>query len=1583
LSIFTSNLFQLRKFLKILLRIFFAIILLLLILYGLLHIPAVQTWVVKKVAKNLSKKLDTKVTINKVDFRFFNKVLLEGVMVEDRKHDTLLYAGTLSANVNDWFFFKDKISIENVGLDNAIVNMNRTDSVWNYQFIVDYFASPKKSGGSGGDLNIDLKEVHFNNVHFNKLDRWSGQDMTAALGRFDVSMNYIDIKNKKIGIKSIYLENPLFSQNDYEGLKPQEANITKVLEKIPVISAFKWNNSGWEVRLDKLEIKNGTFKNDKYTEAPAYTDRFDGQHLQFSQINGTMNNLLFLHDTLRMNVNLSTKERSGLTIKKLASNMRLTPELMEFKDLDLQTDKSRLQNYYSMRYNAFREDFNSFINNVTLEANFKGSVLSSEDLAIFAPALKSWKRTFYLEGNVKGPLDNFTAKDMKISTGNSYLEGRIAMRGLPDINSTFIDFESKGLKTNYNDLVALVPQLKKVQQPAIAKLGNIFFKGNFTGFIRDFVAYGSFQSNLGALTADINMKVPDNGPPAYSGKITSDNFDIGTFINNNTLGKVSLNLNLAGAGFNVAQLKAKVDGTISAIQFNGYNYKNININGDFEKKLFMGHLSIDDPNLAIPSFDGALNLSSKDVGFKFLADVKKANLKNLGLVPNNMSFSGLLDFNFTGNNIDNFLGTARITNARLLRDSSDLSFDSLTVRSEIIDGKKSLTLQTNEVDANITGDFKIMELPDAVKVLLARYYPAYIKAPAYFVKSTQNFDFSIKTRDADQYIKLLSPKLGGFNNATITGAFNLQNYDLKLNAAIPQFSFDGKEFNGVALTGTGTKDTLIADIAVDDVIINDSLHLPDSRLRITANNDLSLIKLNTSASKIFGDAELNASVQTLSDGVKIHFYPSSFVINNKKWQLDKDGELTLRRKFLDASEVKFFHDDQQIVLSTELDDVTDDTHLTADLTKINIEDFAPFLIKKPALKGILTGRATVRDIFGKSSIDFKGVADSFSLDGKYIGKLNLDASANTETGLVKYKVNTNEQDYVFDVNGTYNYKDTTGNSLAVSVNAGKLSLDILQPYLSTVFSEMKGIAVGNINISSGGKNLSIIGDARISGGAFKIAYTQVKYLFDNQMVHFGKDLIDIGTMQIRDTLGNPGTVSGKMHHEFFQNFSFENMKFSTDKMVLLNTTKKDNQQFYGNVIGRATMTLNGGIANMLMNIEGEPSPTDSSHVYLPLGSSKESNVIDYIDFIQFGSLMDVDVSTKETANLLVNLALTANPACKVDVILDEETGDIIKGEGNGLLNIRVGTKEPLSIRGRYDLTEGEYTFNFQTFLRRPFTLNRGSITWNGDPMLAIIDMDAEYLAKNVDVSSITINSNKDVRTQSDVTIVSHLSGNLTKPTISFEFRLPKESELNRDFYIVKRLADFKNDENEMNKQVASLLLFNQFVSQEQNFLSGGSTLSIATGTIGGVVSAWLTNLFNKELEKATKGFLSTYIDINPSLNSQQANQLQANIRAGLKVRLFKNVLLLIGGNLDYNNPVTQLYSRGVITPDISLEWILNKDGSIRVVAFNRTTIDFTTGQRRRSGVQLTYRKDVDRLSDIFKSKKKIAERDSIRYAPKK
>jgi len=102
---------------------------LILSLYGLLHLPSVQTWAVQKAASSLSKKLHTKVSVKKVDFNFFDKLVLEGLLIEDQKKDTLLFAGKATVNINDWFFLKDKYTLQYVGLENGYINMYRTDSV--------------------------------------------------------------------------------------------------------------------------------------------------------------------------------------------------------------------------------------------------------------------------------------------------------------------------------------------------------------------------------------------------------------------------------------------------------------------------------------------------------------------------------------------------------------------------------------------------------------------------------------------------------------------------------------------------------------------------------------------------------------------------------------------------------------------------------------------------------------------------------------------------------------------------------------------------------------------------------------------------------------------------------------------------------------------------------------------------------------------------------------------------------------------------------------------------------------------------------------------------------------------------------------------------------------------------------------------------------------------------------------------------------------------------------------------------------------------------------------------------------------
>ncbi len=849
--------------------------------------------------------------------------------MEDRTKDTLLYAGTAKVNITDWFFLKDQATLSYIGLDDAVINLNRTDSVWNYQFLVDYFISPKKKTGKKG-IEFDLKELHLTNVYLNKQDKWIGQNMIASLKKLDLAMEGVNFKKKQVHITNLTLNDPLFSQSNFKGNRPPESNLTTILEKIPVISAFKWNNSGWNIVLDKLTLNNGSFINEKNTKRAAYSDRFDGQHLFFSSINGSINNLHVNNDTLRGEVLLSAKEKSGFIIKKLQSAMRFTPEIMEFRELDLITNSSHLRDYFSMSYNVFTDDMSSFVNNVVMNANFRESKLTTNDLAFFAPAIRSWKRDFLIQGNARGTVNNFSARDMKIRSGNTFVDGNIAMRGLPDINSTYIDFTSNDFRTTYNELVNIAPALRKVKQPALSKLGNIKYTGKFTGFTKDFVAYGTIATDLGAVTADINMKLPTNGEPAYSGKLNTNNFKLGQFLNNSQIGTISFKGDIKGKSFTLASLNADLKGEIQQIHFNGYNYKNLRVAGNFSKKLFSGYASINDPNVNIRSLVGTVNLSGKEIIFNVDADMKHVNLKNLGFAKNNLRLSGLFSLDFTGNNIDNFLGSARVYNATLRNDSTNLSFDSLTLSSRIRSGRKYLSLHSNEIDAEISGQYTILDLPNAFKFFLSRYYPTYIKKPSYAVEN-QDFTFDIKTKNIEDYLRLFNKNLKGFNNSSVSGNLNLALSELNVNATIPEFEYDNKKFTNAVLKGRGDYDTLRTDLAVDDIIVSDSLHFPDTKLEVTSHNDVSVIHLKTSASKTLNDAELNASIQTMPDGVQINFFPSSFIINDKKWKLERDGQLTIRKNFIDASEVKFVQGDQQIILSTELSEETDQTIVVARL----------------------------------------------------------------------------------------------------------------------------------------------------------------------------------------------------------------------------------------------------------------------------------------------------------------------------------------------------------------------------------------------------------------------------------------------------------------------------------------------------------------------------------------------------------------------------------------------------------------------------------------------------------------------------
>ncbi|MBK7883956.1 MAG: hypothetical protein IPJ81_09210 [Chitinophagaceae bacterium] len=474
-------------------------------------------------------------------------------------------------------FLKDKATLKYIGLNNTLVNLKRTDSVWNYQFLVDYFSSPKKSTSNKDSLSIDLKILQIENLTFNQVDQWAGKDMKVAVEKLELYADDINFFDKKIFINTLNFKSPVFSQYNYPGNRPVRINTTDVdtVKTVAPLTNYQWNNAGWRAAVGNIKITNGIFNNERKTERAIYTDRFDAQHLHVFNISGDIKNIRWEHDTVKAAVSLSAKERSKLDIKKFQTNMVLHPRLIEFNDLDLQINNSKLGNYYAMEYKNMSKDMGDFLHKVNLEGRFKNSIIHTDDLAIFAPALKSWKRILYIDGLAKGTIDNLSARNMIIKSGSTFLEGNISLRGLPDINTTFIDFNANSLQTNYTDLATFIPSLKTITRPQLSKLGTIYYKGNFTGFVNDFVAYGSFNTNLGSLTADLNMKVPAGKTPTYSGKISTASFKLGEFFSNKLLGNIAASGTINGSSFKAQNLNANFIGDIKSITVNNYNYQNI------------------------------------------------------------------------------------------------------------------------------------------------------------------------------------------------------------------------------------------------------------------------------------------------------------------------------------------------------------------------------------------------------------------------------------------------------------------------------------------------------------------------------------------------------------------------------------------------------------------------------------------------------------------------------------------------------------------------------------------------------------------------------------------------------------------------------------------------------------------------------------------------------------------------------------------------------------------------------------------------------------------------------------------------
>ncbi|OQP65079.1 translocation/assembly module TamB domain-containing protein [Niastella populi] len=1520
-------------------------------------------------------------------------MVLEGTLVNDQHNDTLLYAGAVKVNITDWFFLKDRVVLSYIGLEDAVIQLKRTDSTWNYRFLEDYFSSPKKQQvKKQDDIDLDLEKVEFKNVKLKQIDGWRGEDMTLVLGSMDVDAEEINLKKRLAHINEIQIDKPFFSIYNYTGNRPD--SLRPKHNSVPIVNDpdnLRWNPGNWDIAVTKLTLNKGTFLNDLQTDRLPY-EYFDGAHIRFADINATFNKIALKQDTLTARILLSTKERSGFVVKKLSARLTWHPEAMEFARLDIQTNRSHLQNFFAMRYATF-DDMSDFEEKIRMEGDFTNAVINSDDIAYFAPELQAWKKEIRVTGKAKGTLESMSARKLVIEAGkDTYLNGNIRMNSITNVDKMYIDFEANELRTTYRDAITIIPDLKTITQPRLDKLEYLRFRGNFTGFIKDFVTYGTIETKLGVIVSDVNMKFPDNAPTVYTGGIETRSFALGEFVDVPQVGLINFKGSVNGRGLKASTLNAKLDGNIRSLDVNNYNYQNIVVKGTFAKRLFNGEVISNDPNLTA-RLNGLVDFSQKIPAFNFEAEVSKADLRNVKLTRDSIEVKGKFRMNFTGDNIDNFLGTARIYEAAVLKDGKPLSFDSLSIESKAMGKNKVITVVSNEFDGALVGEFSIRDLPDAVRSFLNKYYPSYIK-PSKTELKNENFSFVFTTKKVDEYMSFIDKNLSGFNYSTVTGRINSKENLLDLNAEIPQFNYKNIAFYNVNVKGTGNYDTLALTSSIADVYINDSLHFPGTDLRVRSADDMSLVQLKTAANQTLNSADLFARVQTMPSGVRITFNESHFDLNGKNWTIEKNGELVLSKELVSADGVKIYNGQQEILVTTHPSDEGSTNDIKVELRKVNIGDFAPYVVTDNRLEGLLTANVDIVDPFGKLQVDLNGDAEMFRLDNDSIGRLKLNANYSQRTGKVNFSTISENDNYNFDLKGLYDLRDTANNApLDISGNFRDTKIGLLDKYLSEVFTDLNGFATGQLRIVGPPNNLKYLGRMQLRNGELRVIYTNVLYKIPAATFDFRDGAVDFGNFVFKDEYGNTGHITkGILRHQAWDDLYFD-FAFNTNKLQVLNTPPTSKDPFFGKLIAKANATFRGPLEDMRLDVRGEPA--DSSELYIRSQTGRESGEANFVVWKKYGTEMKA-VRSSEASNLHVSLDVVANNYAKMFVIIDELTGDIITAVGHGNLKMETGTDGNFSINGRYDIDRGNYNFNFQSLLRKPFKLkeNAGNfIRWSGDPYDAEIDIDAEYVADDVRFSdlatSAVTSANDNVRKyRGKVIVVAMLTEKLMKPEIKFQIELPTGSSIKDDPDALAILQLIQRDQNELNKQVAFLIVFNSFgpiSSSSQSTIGGIAFSGVVVNSISGVLSGALSKQFSSIFQKI---FNDKSIKVNFNAQLYNGSNLIDNIdrsrlnidRTNLNLNIGKSFLnerltFTFGSAVDFGLSSQQVQATKNLQflPDISADWKIRQDGKLVLTFFYRDSYNYLSGtgaRQNRSGASISYRRDFEKISDLWRVDKK-------------
>ena len=1048
---------------------------------------------------------------------------------------------------------------------------------------------------------------------------------------------------------------------------------------------------------------------------------------------------------------------------------------------------------------------------------------------------------------------------------------------------------------------------------------NIIFQGScvFNDYAsNEFKGYGTINMDYGEITYLFNK----DSLKTTNLHVDLKDFNLGGLIDNDLFSLTNSHAKFKFVDNHIDDFSCN----ISNIYYNDYNYKNIVLSAYLDNQIYniFGKISDD---LVNAQFSTSLNKSIANNSFNFSEIssidglINYANLNALKF-PVNRSLDFIsTEFEVNNINIDSWSSNIKLKNFKYNFDNQIKFIDyfDLTIHE-----KSSNSMKLNLVSSigNIIIDFKKKNNH------LANLYCDVNLSKASVVSEIFSNQF--------QFDDIL-------NLSILYDDFNLSHFNLKS----PKLNYLNTNFYNVNVSSHNNNDLNIV-CSIDSVVFSDKLSLNDfSLLSDITNNSKGNYNLTYSEELNKKKGVIKGNFDIYDSNLVFYFDKNSFInFSNKSWFIDSLSQVILDKKGLEFKDFSINLNQESLIVDGFLNK---QSNLNFSFQKFALHHLNPFLPNSNmSFDGLVHGNIFYNKSYFPSLVGNFEV-DEFTFNNVNLGTLNLNNSFNEKNdSLYSYGTISNKEN-IMSFDAQYPFDGT--NYINAEINFNNFPIDVLDDLLNPI-SNLSGNTNGNIRVNGIIDNYILSGSTKTNNLNFNVPYLQQTYFndYDTLETYFTNDSIIIQEFSFFDIqYQTEAVLNGTIEHKALRDMEYQ-LSIKTDSLFTFNTSKFDNNNYYGRGFLAGNMMINGNNNNTTLNIDAEAK--DGSVVMIPLSKSRNIRDNQFIKFLNNELIQDEQVIVDEKSKFNMNFNLDIKNNSQIQLIFDEEIGDLIKGYGQGSLYLKINDLGDLEVFGDFIIEEGNYLFTLQDVITKSFQINDGGlIRFNGHPHNAKIDLDVLY---NVQASLNPLNLNYDRQVKSPVICGMKMSQDLLNPDIEFFIDIP-----NSDQIIETSLETLTNTDQKLLEQFLYLLLANSFLIENDPSIDYlGNTLA-TTGT------ELLSNQLSNWLSQTTDAFDLGFKWVPGTGDSLSYQQVELAVS-----KKFLDDRVVVNGNV--GTPPEQ--SQADIIGDLDIEYNFFKDGRLKLRVFNRAEnydpLSESLGYEQ--GFGIFFKKQFNSFRELFRRNKR-------------